>query len=497
MSLTKASYSMITGAPTNVLDYGAKGDGTTDDTAAIQAAINSGASEVVFPAGKTYLVSPNSSYVTPEGGAGICINVPSNIRLVMYGATILQKSGTAGTGAIIGNSASTVTNVTIEGGIVNGNSNNTTGNMNGVVLFNSTNCQIKNVTIQSTRFIGVGFRAPAATTSVFFGENSITGCNVESTLYIGIQCNRQGLGLEIIGNYVAYTGDNAIDVEGNNTAGGNGFNQRVIVTGNNCYSCTTGVFLESSGNAIVQGNNIDTFNNAGIYLNQINTPAANVIINGNRITNGAGQTGIYVNNNSGYAIIESNYFNTLASSITANANAEYLTIGLNTHQNITGVLLQIGRSTNNLIFSYVGQQTYIGSTTNGVPYTATPITNSNNHSDRAYNCSVAPTFYLSNGSAASTLAGEYTRTSGTLASNSGWGAYAIYTGGITLISAAGSPAPSTAGDYILINGTLYYLKQFTGGGWQIQNLSFADGNYTSNVNGAYAWVEYYPAWQTN
>lgn len=40
MSLTKASYSMITGAPVNVRDFGATGDGTTDDTDAIQAAIN-------------------------------------------------------------------------------------------------------------------------------------------------------------------------------------------------------------------------------------------------------------------------------------------------------------------------------------------------------------------------------------------------------------------------------------------------------------------------
>lgn len=56
MSLTKATYSMISGAPANVLDFGAVNDGITDSTSAIQAALNSGAKKIIFPAG-AYLVS--------------------------------------------------------------------------------------------------------------------------------------------------------------------------------------------------------------------------------------------------------------------------------------------------------------------------------------------------------------------------------------------------------------------------------------------------------
>jgi len=67
MSLTKASYSMITGAVINVLDYGAIGNGIADDTAAITAAVTaaSAGSTVYFPVG-TYKVT---SGITDGGKA--------------------------------------------------------------------------------------------------------------------------------------------------------------------------------------------------------------------------------------------------------------------------------------------------------------------------------------------------------------------------------------------------------------------------------------------
>jgi hypothetical protein len=69
MSLTKATYSMINGAVFNVLDYGAAGDGTTDDTAAITAAYTAaytttnGLGVIFFPKG-TYSVSSLNFDVT-------------------------------------------------------------------------------------------------------------------------------------------------------------------------------------------------------------------------------------------------------------------------------------------------------------------------------------------------------------------------------------------------------------------------------------------------
>lgn len=69
MSLTKVTYSMIDGAVVNVKDFGATGDGVTDDTAAIQAALDyvaslGGSGIVPFRRSGGTLFFPNGTYKT-------------------------------------------------------------------------------------------------------------------------------------------------------------------------------------------------------------------------------------------------------------------------------------------------------------------------------------------------------------------------------------------------------------------------------------------------
>lgn len=63
MALTKPTNSMIEGLVYNLTDYGAVGDGATNDTVAIQAALNSG-SPIISGGGKTYKVNGSLTMVS-------------------------------------------------------------------------------------------------------------------------------------------------------------------------------------------------------------------------------------------------------------------------------------------------------------------------------------------------------------------------------------------------------------------------------------------------
>ena len=133
MALTKATYSMISGAVVNVLDYGADATGTNDSKAAFQAAVTAAGNGTVFVPNGNYKINTTvtlTSGVTIQGAGQVAVNIVSPAGITMFslassGATelrgpnlfdmtleadlVLQLNSTAtlvnsNTGAIVGGS---------------------------------------------------------------------------------------------------------------------------------------------------------------------------------------------------------------------------------------------------------------------------------------------------------------------------------------------------------------------------------------------------------
>lgn len=91
MSLTKVSYSMITGAVVNVLDYGADNTGATDSAAAIRKALDYAGS-----------LTRGATVVFPEGTYSVqgTIYIPTTTGLILRGENAILTGQGAGSGTI-------------------------------------------------------------------------------------------------------------------------------------------------------------------------------------------------------------------------------------------------------------------------------------------------------------------------------------------------------------------------------------------------------------
>jgi hypothetical protein len=135
-------------AGVSVRMYGATGDGSTDDRAAIQSALDSAYGTIYFPEG-TYLIST----VNPDvSGAGL--RIPSNKRLVLApGATV--KRGTNSITGLILNKADGVTsgyaantNIIIEGGgTVDANGLSFTTNCTAIAFGHASDIVLRDIAI--------------------------------------------------------------------------------------------------------------------------------------------------------------------------------------------------------------------------------------------------------------------------------------------------------------------------------------------------------------
>lgn len=336
MSLTKVSYSMINGAVVNVFDYGATGDGTTDDTAAVQLALNAGGT-VFFPVG-TYLI-------------GTTLNVLSNTQVSLdQNATVKAKS------TLSGNlfSVNSKTNVKFTGGIFDGNKANAASATAVIYIYNSSSVWVNNTTVQNGKVRNIYVEGPSTSSvsrNIFIQNNSINNAtNVGITFtYTGnilIENNlvfSNGAGLSsgesayivIVGNtfsahtadgcavgnncsFVTMTGNVAfangaegLSIDGvdhgvisgntsyNNLIGitvwsrspGVASAKRNVVSSNSVSSCTEEGIIVADGNdfTIVEGNSVNGCGSHGIQLSE----SDNLVIRDNIVNSNTG-SGIYI-----------------------------------------------------------------------------------------------------------------------------------------------------------------------------------------------------------
>jgi len=133
MSLTKASYSMIAGAPVNILDFGADPTGVADSSTAIQNALNS----IVATAKPNLLLIPSGTY---KCNTGLAIDA-RYVSISANGASLNFSNLTTGTALNV-----TGNNVVNLGGIrAIGNSN--AGSVNGLRMVGAPGAQVDSVKV--------------------------------------------------------------------------------------------------------------------------------------------------------------------------------------------------------------------------------------------------------------------------------------------------------------------------------------------------------------
>ena len=321
----------------SVKDFGAVGDGVTDDTAAIQAAIdslgNSGGT-ILIPEG-TYLISSTlnlTKKTTLTGEGGYFLNQYSDTDFTVGGTTIKLKTGSntdmlkvqldiASIGVDYRSHCS-IRNIQFFGNRSEAQSpstrdNNTSGN--GIVLSGARYVTLENVIVTKCAEDGIAVQSHDYGSGLISSNNlHIKGCSVLSNYGKGISA--AGGDSVMLGCSIGYNGSSGISVSGfglinnclvwDNLGAGVFIASTVeapVLVGNKIYdNDLSGINIGSTdGRAVITGNMIlrngggstsGVENKSGIFI--ASTLTDGIVISGNEIGNNTGTTqeyGVYFN----------------------------------------------------------------------------------------------------------------------------------------------------------------------------------------------------------
>lgn len=274
----------------SVKDYGAKGDGITNDQPAFQAAVdavNAAGGGIVFVPPGTYILDV-VNYVTDSGSVyGITsIKLKNNVILQGAGpASILKvKSGAYGGGAFYRMISSRDTVRLSNAGIfdltVDGNRANqvASAQCNNITLEVANTVEVSRVNCINANGNGIMLRGAGGSPAI---NVKVTECSVSNCATIGIQVS-QFAGAIISNNFVDSTGDNCIDIygeDGDTTSNGMYF----TITGNTVNRGLVGIFCETVQQGTVTGNSVNICS-LGITVNRINGQPNGINIGNNVVT---------------------------------------------------------------------------------------------------------------------------------------------------------------------------------------------------------------------
>jgi len=338
MALTKAHNRMIADAAVNVKDFGAVGDGTTDDTTAIQAAIDSLGNDggTVFLPESVYVISATLNLEKKTqlvGEGGYFLNQFTNNTYTVGGTTIKLKTGSntdmlkvqldvASTGDDY-RSHCAIRNIHFFGNRSDAQSpatrdNNTSGN--GIVISGVRYVTLENVIVTKCAEDGVVIQSHDYGSGTISTNNlDIRGCAFHSNYGRGILA--AGGDSIMLGCTIGYNGSTGISVSGfghiSSCLVWDNFEDGIFVAsstgypmlvGNKIYdNRKNGINIGSpSGKCTIVGNTIHR-NNAGTNTNPNESSGifvasgatTGIVISGNEIGDDAGSPeqryGIYFN----------------------------------------------------------------------------------------------------------------------------------------------------------------------------------------------------------